>query len=106
MEHDLIERLACAKGPDRRLDREIEVLAFPMQSLPTPHYTKLVDDALQLVPEGLHGSVDFGKNVDGMGRQLAHVFHQEVGTAASYGKGANSALALCVAALKARAVTS
>lgn len=126
--NELIERLEKTTGPDRRLDFDLwatltRPLGFPAlhepeelrtrwfsywQHFPAafPRYTALIDDALTLVPDGWRWRVE-DYNINPKPRaELA-----EVGQVGDYGigikcraqaAGASPALALCIAALKAR----
>lgn len=115
----LIERLEKATGPDRRLDIEIsfEVDGFnrvhfsevfaqatngdlpPFDEELWPLYTKSIDAALTLVPDGWDWSV---------GNLVGHGIAARIGGPAGeegeadYSKDRTPALALCIAALKAR----
>lgn len=101
---DLIARLEKAEGPSRELDGLIadamgiavdsEVGAF------LPHFTRSVDHALWLVPAKHHVHMHF----DLMDRDAKHLagvcpLGENCG---DYYSGATPALALCIAALKAR----
>lgn len=108
---DLIERLQTATGPDRELDAEIGTLVgfvpkekkhyrrgrYPLQLLRVeklwPAYTASIDAAITLVPEHCSFAVRF--NV----RSEAMVYGQGAGENAD---APTPALALCIAALKAR----
>lgn len=116
--NDLIERIEAASGPDRELDHEIyEYLGSPvvrMVSATThgtdlvnwaPFYTASVDAALTLVPEGFEWSLEY---------QAGHHVSSDVECMIAIAKlgdpcrdweatAATPALALCAAALKARA---
>ena len=98
---DLIARLEKATGPDRRLDFSIAQAvenAGPMEWRANgfPYYTSSLDAALTLVPDCTPWAA--GEDEDGTGcadiprhRVLVHA--------------ATPALALCIAALKARSAT-
>lgn len=112
---DIIARLEKATGPDRQLDRLIEetrpdvrrhiyqhmvddgyvLEANGVQAYLPPHYTASLDAALTLVPEGLPWLLM---------RRGNNTHQAEVGDEWQY-QGATPALALCIAALKARALT-
>lgn len=123
---DLIAMLEKATGPDRELDRFIEetlpgVLRHPYrwsvqcgyvisgpdhptysagQGYLPPHYTASTDDARQLILDG-H---EFGlgsAHLAGFYWAVVISVHGEW-----RGKGKNPAIALCIAAIKARAVAS
>jgi hypothetical protein len=111
---DLIERLEKATGPDRELDLAIgEAVGEANHSGPAfhrpfrewaRHYTASIDAALTLV-EHLHWQVeDF--NLDRTFRaQIAEQTMTKFGPAVGIrarAKGATPAIALCIAALKAR----
>ena len=127
--NDLIERIEAASGPDRELDHEIyEYLGSPvvrMVSATThgtdlvnwaPFYTASVDAALTLVPEGWRiGKLEQDWRSGGWIAQLCErpterqlqAFDDGVtigwNTADTDPDAATPALALCAAALKARA---
>jgi hypothetical protein len=94
---DLIARLEKADGADRALDWEIHV-ANGLEGVGAyaqhPRYTASIDAALTLVPEGMHGHVEFG--------QSSHSAIIWNGVERIEGLAATSELALCIAALKAR----
>jgi hypothetical protein len=124
----LAERCEQADGPDRELDAEIEACltsrvthplapgwTFEAQncewklarlaeikfisraSRPAPHYTASLDAAVMLVPEGC--GYDFGKNLLGYAwGGVTMPDHNEIEISAD-----TPALALCAAALRARA---
>lgn len=105
MSEDLIKRLENAQGPDRELDALIYLETQPHETWNatlgfyesiSPHYTASIDDALTLVPKG-HGW---------------EIYHSEYDRAtydrATVGQwpavlGHTPILALCIAALRARA---
>lgn len=113
----LIERLEAATGPDRELDAEIAILAgglphgehFPrpdgsiVSYLPdkpkhitrSKHYTASLDDALTLVPEGWDWTLD--RVNDGLTISARCGTHDQF-------FGATPAIALTIAALKARGI--
>lgn len=109
--NDLIERIEAASGPDREIDLAIDLGARPDQwaqvchdnpaSVPTqwcdddelPRYTASVDAALTLVPVDRQWSITNCRSP----KTVAQVGAFNVGSAAT------PALALCAAALKARA---
>lgn len=121
---DLIEQLERATGPDRELDLAIWNLVFPDDInpvAPVPAFTGSIDAALALVPEGGRllelGQWQDGGRPDGWFAQVtAWLRDGEFGwldKGFSYGvpeQGAtqkpklapNGAIALCIAALKAR----
>ena len=107
---DLIERLEAATGPDRDLDIAIWRAGLrpdaPATFVPLPwlhNYTSSIDDALTLVPEGwkwsLFSADDRAKAcayiVPAMGRLPWPEWVEDI-------HAATPALALCIAALKAR----
>lgn len=98
---ELAERIEKATGPDRELDREIAngVIGWPMFAIPVNpiwRYTASLDAAMTLVPEGwfLNGVYENGE-----GRTYATLRKCNLAAAVA----ATPALALCAAALKARA---
>ncbi len=110
---DIIIRLEAATGPDRQLDNAIEgAIDLPKPTNPDelpgwpPYYTASIDDALTLVPKGLRWyAADSDDRSDD--RPVAAAFptvavFSAIGIPRSV--GATPAIALCIAALKARAV--
>lgn len=108
---DLIARLEAAKEGSRELDAAIDIyvtggssadLAYVLEdvdrTLRPKHYTTSLDAALTLVPKGYFGEIDFGFLVD---KQAAWV-RKNNDTPRVIGYGKTPALALCIAALKAR----
>lgn len=113
---DLIERLQSATGPDRELDEEIacEVGAYPANwdlALPgytleyymtwsncAPTYTASLDAAMTLVPEG----TGFGLLLSRDRKDCRADIWSDERTEERFFTGATPALALCIAALKAR----
>jgi hypothetical protein len=97
---DLIEKLENATGPDRGLEYEMFAkLVEPILDHDPPYYTASIDDALTLVPEGYaailytqHGTAELYESEawPRKGIQFRSVDQKTV------------ALALCIAALKAR----
>lgn len=102
----LIERLEAASGPDRDLDMRIADLGrewkLPGSATPgyAPMFTASLDAALTLVPEGhkwvLHSDGCAGVKLCDMGDD------DDLPTGEDW--AATPALALCIAALKARGV--
>ena len=103
---DLIRKLEAATGPDRSLDEAIFVIAKYEPSEKLPAYTASIDAALTLVPEGwlryvaddengVHACV-WQKRMPWQGGKIQ----------AGCLKAATPAIALCIAALKARAQTT
>lgn len=101
----LAARVESLEGPDREVDEAIlrSVGGFTPTGLPTwrgglgwPMFTQSLDAAMSLVPEGWHWQRQL---------RLHGRYHSEVGNGqTTYGKSARTpALALCAAALKARA---
>ncbi len=85
--HELIVRLEAATGRDPALNQDIQrAINGGRRALAVPDYTGSVDAALTLVPEGC-GWLAMG-NAAKVGRCPAH--------------GATPAIALCIAALRAR----
>lgn len=121
--NDLIIRLAEAIGPDRELDAAIaEALSLIPQTheramnhgrpqayywhkhnhkgdyWTPPAYTASIDAALTLVPKGW--GVVVRRWADGTGRGVAHCYPPE--GSGDYCHGATPALAICIAALRAK----
>ena len=96
---DLIARLERAEGPDCELDCAIYAFVFVAQDNPPP-YTGSVDAALTLVPEGVEEvRLQINKEVGCSNATMdpdTFVGETVVGTAN------HPALALCIAALRAR----
>lgn len=104
----LIERLEKASGPDRELDVEIAMaIDLPWnkaqrtgdgKSLVAPFFTSSLDAAMTLVPEGYDWSLfyDNGEAISGC------MPASEDGCCFSDNHAPTPALALCIAALKAR----
>lgn len=113
---ELIERLGRATEPDRIIDldiaRAIGVELGPESECfePYPCYTSSIDAAMTLVPEGwfLHAAFENTKAIIYRGDQHdfidwnAALQHRYGGRIRYAGSKANLALALCIAALKAR----
>jgi len=108
MTHDeLIAALEAAEGPSRRLDElidcEVNWCAPMPDSAEPPHYTASIDAALTLVPGGFQAFcltvTEAPENPrHKCGVVIAHPFSRD-----SF--GATPAIALCIAALKARKET-
>lgn len=133
MADSLIERLAAAQGPSRELDAEIAYFAIgeprgnrywqwrgmqPKDAANVtiadywraraPKFTESIDAALTLVPEGwallrLDQYYDQNNPSMGWGAKLRCYERPETGLIIGERLGGNPALALCIAALKARA---
>lgn len=110
---DLAQRCEAAEGPDRGLDRNIhqqsivwnlqDGVAIAMPFIPDeriPHLTASIDSAMMLVPEGWMASLDFLHSERG----AAVLFPPDkTSLAAQLARAATPALAICAAALRARA---
>ena len=97
---DLIAKLEAATDGSRTLDTLIErVIVAPGQSfsLTTPPYTSSLDAALTLVPEGLDEEIKRARHRKGW-----HVALWKPSRIGQIGDAPIPALALCIAALKAR----
>ena len=92
---ELIARLEAADGPSRELDDAIEMLRPDYLRQPHCRYTSSIDAALSLVPE----QYDWVLDSDGLAALLF------ANRACHTGRGKTPAIALCIAALKARAAT-
>ncbi len=114
---NLIERLERATGPDRDLDIAIgEAVGAADHGWPAyhrpfkdwaKHYTASIDAALTLVPEGFRWKLGYSKNVP----CVASVVDYRIQMAPNVGSfdaecDSNHAIALCVAALRAREETA
>lgn len=95
----LIERLERASGPDRELDIDICTAIGKTRLAPgfqtAPHYTSSIDAALTLVPDGWIAVV----STNGM----ASVENKNKKNLVNGPASATPAIALCIAALRARA---
>lgn len=99
---DLIDRLESASEGSRELDILIAT-AVGAKRVDGPWYARYstsLDAALTLVPEGWTGSVDVPG--DNNGAWLDPPAAPVIGHERVYAIGATSALALCIASLKAR----
>lgn len=100
---DLIERLEKATGPDREIDHDIRKTVEGWHEntrlTQVPLYTTSIDAALTLVPEGVHWQLRTSE-VPGWFTSCWGDFGV---TWAQY-SAASPAIALCIAALKARAI--
>lgn len=103
---DLIARLEAAEGPDRELDGDIAIMMRPgfypnrdIAQKDAPRYSSSIDAALTLVPEG-YGRLDI------MIIENGHTYvSRDVGSEYD-AEGKIPPLAICIAALKARAQTA
>lgn len=108
----LIARLEALDGPDREVDAEIEARrlgkkkAYPADFEHAPHYTASIDAALTLVPGGWDVELEiFSDNSTGVTLRAPatpvkkYLEERDVVTADSV---YSPAIALCIAALKAR----
>ena len=101
----LIAELEQAKEGSRKLDNAIEsLMPFPKPTNPDevvgypPYYTTSLDAALTLVPEGWSYMIEGGLSTQSPSAYLAHPETEGF----VQGIASPSALALCIAALKAR----
>lgn len=100
---DLIEKLEKATGPDRKLDSAIVdfLVGMPRTAIGgDARYTSSIDAALTLVPEGARvwlelNTADFKPHGAWVGGDYSH--------RKNYSRTATPAIALCIAALRARA---
>lgn len=114
----LAERCEAGSGPDRRIDHAILLNALGWQrsdvegwlvnpagrtvlAIHQPRFTASLDAALSLVPEGRYWSVCNESQL--AGKAEAEVGHHEKRGTALVAWCATPALALCAAALRARA---
>ena len=103
---DLITRLEAATGPDRELDRAIAKAlgVMPLYQMrgqigsSWPDFTDSIDAALTLVPEGYYPIIDFAE-VKCFIRDRNNFDHDPPAWCA---KAPTPALAICIAALRAR----
>ncbi len=99
--HDLVERLETATGPDRKIDAAICRLCVPKKFgfaklRDWPRYTASIDAAITLIPEWLAYQCGCDIDLTPTARVFGHDVHTEE-------FAASPAIALCIAALKARA---
>jgi hypothetical protein len=101
----LAERCERAAGPDRELDVDIaEQVSLWTQQLTAPDFTTSLDAAMTLVPEGLEWGAGTYGNPDTEGPWAWCATQQQSAECEfGYSRGATPALALCAAALRARA---
>ena len=112
---DLIARLEALTEPSREVDAEIAVLvgggASKYAAGFEPHYTASIDAATTLVPEGWGRAIadpqhwdDDPEDKTPYARLYPPDYRMKIGDDAIYkGDGSNMAIALCIAALRARA---
>jgi hypothetical protein len=102
---ELIAKLEAAVAADRNLDREIYTIIFP-HGEPYPHeparFTSSLDAALTLIPEGLYWLVGAGKVEPDEPLYGAQILRTAADVIADGQHDATAALALAIAALKAR----
>lgn len=117
----LLERLEQAVEGSRELDNAIFLATHPEQGThsedgqwwyathmdedggpwaPLPHYTTSIDAALSLVPEGCGGALSWEAPEIGIKESAALVDYRN--GSRFVGRGCTLALALCIAALRAR----
>lgn len=111
----LIERLEKLTGPCRGVDKDIHLEVFTQITLPDcPAYTKSIDCALTLAPEGVRANITTPdpsmKNIGPATALLIPYNSNDAlwarSRAGNIGEGEHAtspAVALCIAALKARA---
>jgi hypothetical protein len=93
---ELIKRLEEATEGSAGLDHEIaDAVGFPMLARAIPYYTTSLDAALTLVPEGAIWTISCGDGEPG----FAFI---DTGGRIEEHDAATPALALCIAALRAR----
>ena len=99
---DLITRLEAATGPSFTLEQEILRAVNPnasMLSVPN-NYTSSLDAALTLVPEGWRWHSYYWPRKDEP--KIMSLVTNEPHVGIAHGKAATPALAICIAALRAR----
>lgn len=96
---ELAGRCEAATGPDGMLDRDIRAARIVPETRALRRYTASLDAAMTLVPEGLFPTIDFVAIRCWL--RTAQGFDVDGGPA--YGCGGSVPLALCAAALRARA---
>jgi hypothetical protein len=99
---ELIARLEKASGPDMRLDAVIES-HVGFRPFGTPQYTASIDAALTLVPDtwAIHEMGELSRLPTGAGWYVTAMKRDGFGEV--HAAHPNFAIALCIAALKARA---
>lgn len=100
---DIIARLEKATGPDRELDDAIgATLERPCKNWP---FTASIDAALTLVPGGFRWKLGYSRHVPCVA-DLIDYGHRSLGCLGHFDGecDSNHAIALCIAALKARAI--
>jgi hypothetical protein len=100
---ELADRCEMAKEADRGTDAEIYWLietGINVYRPEAPQYTSSIDAAMTLVPEGHKWKLGYGRYVPHVAEVVDYVSH--TGTYVAECDG-NHALALCAAALRARA---
>lgn len=118
---ELIERLEKATGPDGSLDLDIRFYLDGVRSVggywaeniatgervrvdyTSPNYTASIDAALTLVPEGHYWHAAHGKTRDDEPLGGASIIESGTLATISEGEAPTAAIALCIAALRARA---
>ena len=103
---DLIARLEALNGPNFAMEEALHALVPPPKvSLPL-NYTSRVDEALTLVPKGKYWSVWTSAVWEGGKHYAARIFISGGGwvedTELGTGNGPTAAIAICIAALRAR----
>jgi hypothetical protein len=100
----LIERLEAATGPDAQIDDTIQWLCVPQKdhTINAPRFTKSIDAALTLVPEGYGWSIsDYRNNQAGL-CAFVHPPDPKRDLFRSNETRSTPAIALCIASLRAR----
>lgn len=105
---DLIARLEAAKEGSADLDIEISELLHPDEvaegeTVSIIRYTRSLDAALTLVPEGWHWNAGYDPPSRGRTGNYAQLFKDDDNQAEEAWFAGTVALALCIAALKAKA---
>lgn len=122
--NDLIERLEKATGPSRALDADL-AMAFGQKVFQTkrrdgqgswltysfrngdevPHYTASIDAALTLVPAGFRWKLGYSRHVRCNAELIDYRIQMEPNLGRFDGEcDSNHAIAICIAARKARAL--
>lgn len=99
---ELIVKLEKLPGPDAQIDDAIQELCVPrgLQTIQAPRYTKSIDDAMTLVPEGWNrrlSETDAGK----WWSELREGYETSYNRVALASNAPSPAIALCIAALRA-----
>jgi hypothetical protein len=99
---ELIAALDAATKPDRVLDFRIMKMAMPLRLTPIPRYTSSIDAALSLVPDGLRWRVAMVPVHTFASASISDGSILSPNTQEWEAHHTTPAIAICIAALKAR----